>query len=127
MAKAPTSDDEIVLQNLKNFRAEAKLTQEDAAQLSGVPIDNLRRYENGKTQKIPGAVLKSLAEIYGHTVEHFFQEKPPAADFSNVPKFYLKSHPAVVADESTIANVESAIAEGNTRRGKKPVPLKARK
>lgn len=55
MAKSADPRDEIVRVNLKKFREEAGLIQAEAAELSGIPIDNLRRYENGVTSNVPSA------------------------------------------------------------------------
>jgi len=87
--------DEIVRRNLTRFREECDLTQTDAAELSGVAVDNLRRYESGKTTNVPGTVLAALAKVYGHAVDDFFMETPPAARLDEAPTVFLRTRPGV--------------------------------
>jgi transcriptional regulator with XRE-family HTH domain len=87
--------DETVKQNLVKFREEAGLTQADAAELSGVPVDNLRRYESGGTRNVPGTVLAALAKAYGHAVDDFFLDEPPPARLEEAPTIFLRTRPNV--------------------------------
>lgn len=87
--------DETVKTNLVKFREEAGLTQADAAELSGVVVDNLRRYESGKTRNVPGTALAALARLYGHAVDDFFLTKPPPARMDEAPAIFLKMRPGV--------------------------------
>jgi len=70
---------EHVRANLKRFREERGLSQEDVSKLLEISVDNLRRYEQGQRQ--PGiGILQRLVTIYGHTTNHFFDEDPPPYD-----------------------------------------------
>lgn len=81
---------EIVRKNLQRFREETGLTQERAALLSGVKLDNLRRYESGKSGVSPEALFH-LARIYGHAMEDFYKEHPPRGDLAAVPLFHASA------------------------------------
>lgn len=95
VAKAPDPMDETVKQNLVKFREEAGLTQAEAAELSGVPVDSLRRYENGGTRNVPGTSLAALAKTYGHSVDDFFMDAPPPARLDEAPTIFLRTRPGV--------------------------------
>jgi transcriptional regulator with XRE-family HTH domain len=126
---APRSRDprsEIVIRNLRSFRAAVGMSQDDAATASGVPIDNLRRYESG-TVTPPAHALLSLGEIYGHTVEHFFQSEPPQAKLEDRPMVFFRALPGVVPDAELMAKVEKVISQVNTEfRERKRSPAKRR-
>lgn len=93
--RSPTRDrrSELVVKNLKRFRDEAGLTQEQAAIASGVPLDRLRSWESGKVKHPAGDLLHLLAQIYGHVVDDFYQEDPPKPDFTNRVGVYLGGLP----------------------------------
>jgi len=113
MAKAPDPLDEIVRMNLKRFRDEASLSQAEAAELTGVPIDNLRRYENGITGTVPGTVLRQLAPAYGHAVDDFFEATPPPARLEERPVFFLRTRPGIEVDVETHRKLQAIIDKAN--------------
>src|SRR5512139_2294896 len=113
MAKIADPHDEIVRINLKKFREEASLSQAEAAELAGVPIDNLRRYENGITSNVPGVVLYQLAKAYGHAVDDFHQLNPPPAKLEDRPVFFLRMRPGVDIDPDTISRLQDVIEKAN--------------
>lgn len=120
MAKVLDPNDEIVRKNLETFRKDAKLSQADAADLSGVALDNLRRYENGTVANVPGSVLRSLALAYGHAMDDFYLDDPPAAKLTEAPVFFLKTRPGAEIDTAIYAKVRAALDEANEKiRGKK--------
>jgi len=105
--------EEILIKNLRRFREEAGLTQDEAALASGVPIDNIRRYENGGS--VPGTLpLRSLAEVYGHSMDDFFLDKPPAANLSNRPMFLLRTMPGVEVNPELLAQVKAVLDKVNS-------------
>lgn len=122
MAKPADPLDEIVRGNLKKFREEAQISQAESAELSGIPIDNLRRYENGVTGTVPGTVLKQLAKVYGHSVDDFFDRSPPPARLEDRPVFFLRTRPGVEVDAETHQRLQDIIDKANrevrTRRKK---------
>lgn len=105
--------DEIVRANLKRFREEADLRQADAAELAGVPIDNLRRYELGITSTVPGTALRLLSVIYGHTVDDFFAADPPPPRLDDRPVFFLRTHPGVEVDSDLLRKLQQMVDSAN--------------
>jgi transcriptional regulator with XRE-family HTH domain len=98
MADEREAKRETIRRNLIHFRVELDLSQEAAAQLSGIPLDNYRRYEQGK-RKIDTVELSRLAAVFGRRVDDFLDENPqPLADKSIVPPFLLKTVPGVEVD-----------------------------
>lgn len=120
MAKAVDPEAEIVRKNLLAFREEAKLSQAEAADLSGVALDNLRRYESGAVVTIPSNVLRQLAQAYGHAMEDFYVEDPPPAKLADAPVFFLRTRPGADVDADVYAEIKTAIENANKKvRGKK--------
>jgi len=113
MAKPPDPIDEIVRGNLKKFREEAELTQSAAADLTGIAIDNLRRYENGVTGTVPGTVLRVLAKAYGHSVDDFFEAHPPPASPEDRPVFFLRTRPGVEIDHEAHRKLQEIVDKVN--------------
>jgi transcriptional regulator with XRE-family HTH domain len=87
MARTRDPMNDVVTTNLKKFREEAGYTSEEASRLSGVNIDSLRRYENGRSSP-PGDVIRKLARIYGRSMDDFYEENPPKADPVALPLFH---------------------------------------
>ncbi len=80
-------------QNLRRFRAEysalvgRNVSAEEIAEASGIKIDTLRAYENGRRNaKI--APLLALSRIYGRPIEHFFMPDPPPAEAVALPSYF---------------------------------------
>lgn len=69
----PVAD--IVRINLRAFRDAMGLTQEQAAAISGLPIDSIRRWETKGGIKL-GALVR-LAEVYKRDIGHFSMKEPP--------------------------------------------------
>ena len=109
-ARDPRS--EIVIRNLRAFRAAVGMSQDDAATASGVPIDNLRRYESGAVMP-PAHALLSLGEIYGHTVDDFLRAEPPPPKLDDRPMVFFRALPGVVPDAELLAKVEKVISQAN--------------
>jgi transcriptional regulator with XRE-family HTH domain len=78
--------------NLKRFREERGLKQEDVAKILEISVDNLRRYEQGSRQ--PGiGILQRLVTIYGHSTNDFFVENPPKYDPKLIRAYTLMRTP----------------------------------
>ena len=79
-----------VRRNLKRFREELaahlgqEFGQQDAAEVTEIPIDTYRAYEGGK-RRITLAPLVKLAAVYGRPVEDFLLDVPPPLDPSRLP------------------------------------------
>lgn len=102
------------------FRGQAGLSQAEAADLSGVPLDALRRYETGISAAIPYSVVAKLAEAYGRATDHFNMPEPPAPPKRDeLPVFFLRTRPGAKVDEATLRKLEAEVERANSARGKK--------
>lgn len=120
MGKPLDPRDEIVRRNLIRFREEADLSQAQAGDLSGVPVDAIRRYETGTTATVPGTVLSELAKLYGHSVDDFFMTNPPKAKLDEAPVLFLRARPGVEVDTDLYRKIQDLIDKANAdMRGKK--------
>ena len=99
------------------------MSTDDAARASGIPLDNLRRYESGGSG-VPSDVLFKLAEIYGHSVDDFALEHPPRANLTARPMFHLSTTPGMDVDEKEYQRLVEIINKTNqdvrSKRVKKP-------
>lgn len=111
--KAPEPVEELIKANLLKFREEAGLSQSEAAELSGVVIDNLRRYETGSTRSVPAAALAALAKVYGHSVDDFFQEEPPPARLDEAPTIFLRIRPGSDVPSEKLRQLQSEVDRVN--------------
>lgn len=113
MPKVMDPDEIRLLENLVKFRKAAGLSQDQAALASGVPVDNLRRYEN--QVNVPGPMaLKALCEIYGHTVDDAYMVDPPPPRDSIKPTFLLKLMPgAEDVDPELYKRLAAMVAKAN--------------
>lgn len=115
MPKSLDPDEEILIRNLKKFREDLEMKQEDAAQAADIKVDNLRRWERGETT-INVIALKRLAEVYGQTMEAFYMLEPPPPNLEGRPSYLLRTMPGVtdLPPEST-ARIQQIIDEENRR------------
>ncbi len=105
--------DEVIRKNLERFRAEAGLSQAQVADLSGVPMTNLSRYERGENT-IPAGILPALASVFGRTPGDFYLEDPgPPPPDSELDVFFLRTRPGREVDEKVLAEVRAALRRGN--------------
>lgn len=79
---------EIIRTNLRRFREDVGLSQPEAADLGGLAVDALRRYENGRS-RINFTDLQTLARLYGRGIEEFYQTDPKAPATPPVPPVYI--------------------------------------
>src|SRR5262245_51758376 len=119
MAKVLDPQEELTRTNMTLFREEANLSQAEASELSGVPLDNLRRYENGTTSTIPFPVIAALAKVYGHAMEDFAMKDPPPAKLDEQPVFFLRTRPGVKVDPKLVQDLQRHIDEANKTAHKK--------
>lgn len=105
---------ETIRVNLVKFREEAGLSQADAANESGVPVDNLRRYERGGAG-VDALVLKLLADAYGHQVDDFYMENPPPAKLDERPVFFLRTRGGIEVDEAVYRDLVEQVQAANQR------------
>lgn len=113
----------LLMANLVALRERAGLTQAQAADVSGVPLDNLRRYESGKSG-IDAITLRQLATAYGRPTDHFFMKDPPDVSAESVPTFFLRTRPGVDVDSELYDALRKKVDEANRTaadlRRKKP-------
>ena len=115
MAKRLEPIAETIRVNLVKFREEAGLSQADAANESGVPVDNLRRYERGGAG-VDALVLKQLADAYGHQVDDFYSPDPPPAKLEERPVFFLRTRGGVEIDEEIYRQLLEQVQVANQRQ-----------
>jgi transcriptional regulator with XRE-family HTH domain len=105
-------DREQIRANLVRFREHLGLSQQKLADRAGIPVDNLRRYEQGQ-RSIDAVNLRALAGALGHLVDHFFLAEPPAADESLIPRWTARVVPGMEVDEDLDRKVREFIAGVN--------------
>lgn len=121
MTKAKDPAEETIRKNLIAFREEAKLSQGALADLAGVPITNLGRYERGENSP-PSAVLKSIASVLGRSTDDFHEANPPPLK-GEPPAFFLRTRPGLVIDDALFRHLQEEVAKANREmRGKKSRP-----
>lgn len=112
--------DEIVRTNLVAFREEADLSQAELGDLSGVPVDAIRRYEGGVTATIPGTALSEFARVFGRSIDDFFMTHPPKAKPQEAPVLFLRARPGVEVDIDLYKKLQEMVDDANAKmRGKK--------
>jgi transcriptional regulator with XRE-family HTH domain len=120
MAKAPDPRDELVRRNMVRFREEADLSQAQVGDLTGIPVDAIRRYEGGTTATVPGTVLSELAKLYGRSMDDFFATNPPKGKPDEAPVLFLRSRPGAEIDQELYEKIKAMIDDANSKmRGKK--------
>lgn len=103
---------DLVARNLLLLRTALGLSQQDASTAADVPIDNLRRYEQGKT--FPDSdVLQRIAAAYGHLMDDFFKEEPPPANPDARQPVLFRINPGVELTDADIAEAQRVINELN--------------
>lgn len=120
MAKAPDPRDELVRRNMIRFREEADLSQAQVGDLTGIPVDAIRRYETGTTATVPGTVLSELAKLFGRSMDDFFMTNPPKGKPEEAPVLWLRSRPNAEVDQALYDKIKAMIDDANEKmRGKK--------
>lgn len=120
MAKAADPRDELVRANMVKFREESELSQAQVGDLTGIPVDAIRRYETGVTQTVPGTVLSELAKLFGRSMDDFFSTNPPKAKMDEAPVLFLRTRPGAEIDMDLFKKIQDMINDANTKmRGKK--------
>lgn len=104
-----------ITQNLVKFRNEAGLTQAQAAQAADVPIDTIRRLEQGTSLPDP-LTMDSLARIYGHAAGDLMLSDPPPARLEERPMFLLRTMPGMTIDHEAEQELEALIEEVNRKQ-----------
>lgn len=111
----PDPVDELVRKNIRLMRDGLGYSTEAAAMMAGVSVDNLRRYESGKIEKVPSHVLRALAEIYGCQMEDFYLLDPPKPDPNAAPVAFLRTRPGIRYTPETHAKVMAIVEEASKK------------
>ena len=110
---------EILRSNLIRFREDLGLSQAQVSSASGIPLDNLRRYEHG-TVGIRADVLLQLSEFFGVPMEAFYDPHWPKISRDDVPRYFLRTMPGVEIDQATYDKISKIIKQANEDvRGKR--------
>lgn len=119
MARTRDPRNDLVIKNLKKAREVAGLSTDQAAQASTVPVDNLRRYEAGKSG-VPSDALRKLAATYGHKMDDFFEPTLPKPNLAARDPLRLMALPGMDVDEEFLRQAQEVINKLNaTYRAKK--------
>lgn len=118
MAKVHDPIDQRLRENLQKFIAESGYTQNQVADLSGVPQANLSRYLRGENA-IPANVLPLLAEALGRDPGDFYAAAPPPANIEDAAPVLFKARPGVELTEEEAREIEELRERMKARRAKK--------
>ena len=87
---------------LRQARQESGLTQQKAAELSGLEPNTIWRYEAG--QREPSAsTLNVLASLYVKPVEWFFEDEPESPPLTEEEQGELEADRELVMNEASVA------------------------
>lgn len=65
--------------NIKKFRLEKGLTQEELGNLLGVKKAAIQKYESGQVQNLKQSIIRRLCEVFDKTPSHFIYDDFDAA------------------------------------------------
>lgn len=89
--------DEIIQSNVRRFRLEAGLTQQQLADQADISVDAVRKWE-GKRGTPDRESLTKIAPVVGRKMDDFNQENPPPPTARSLPPFALKAIPGAPDD-----------------------------
>jgi transcriptional regulator with XRE-family HTH domain len=112
--------------NLETFIEQSGYSMNQVADLSGIPQASVGRYVRG-VNAISAEALKALADVFGRSVNDFYERTPPPppADLQNARPAFLKPRPGVQLSEEDFAEFEEFLTRVQARRAKKS-PAKAK-
>jgi transcriptional regulator with XRE-family HTH domain len=116
MTKTRDPQAELFRRNLIAFRNESGLSQQQLADLSGVGVDSIRKYESG-TNSVTATVIANFARVFGRSPGDFYEESPPprGEHAKAPPVFFLRTLPGADIDEATFRELQQKIDEANER------------
>jgi transcriptional regulator with XRE-family HTH domain len=108
--------------NLAKFVEQSGYTQNQLADMAGIPQATLGRYMRGESA-IPSEALLAIAPVLGRSVDHFGMANPPPppTDLSETAPVWLKARPDVDLTAEDLAAWEKFLAGVRERRAKKGV------
>lgn len=106
--------------NLLLFLEQSGYSATQVADLSGIAAASLGRYMRGENA-IQADALKSLAEVFGRSIEDFYQREPPPPpkDLQTVQPVFLRARPGVVLTDEDLQDFETLMRKISSRRQKK--------
>lgn len=105
---------DLIRKNLIKFRQERGLSQEETARAISIPVDTLRRYEQG-ARRVDLTLLGRFGDVYGHSPGDFWLPDPPPHDPRLIKAFHLVRTPKAFIPPELEEEAERAIAELNRR------------
>lgn len=84
------SADEQIQSNCARFRKEAGLTQQAVAEETGLSIDIVRAWEQGRRTPERDSIVR-LSRLYGRPFEHFLMAAPPPSRVQAKPEFEVRT------------------------------------
>lgn len=83
---------EIIKKNVVRFRGELgpDVTQQDVADLSGISVYSISRYEGGGSTPDRDKIVQ-LARAFGRPMEDFFNPNPPPKDPTQMRSFVVRT------------------------------------
>lgn len=103
-----------IARNLRRFRMDLGLSQEQAAQWLGWAGDTLRRMERGERGMDVGQLMQ-VADAFGRSMDDFRMETPPARPDAEMPPFRLVVRPSPPLPPALVREAEEAIRSLNAR------------
>lgn len=108
--------------NLARFVEDSGYSQNQVADMSGIPQATLGRYMRGENAP-PADALGALAQVLGRSVDDFYRRDPPPQkkreQLEEENPMWLRHHPGVDLTEEDLANWEKFISGVKERRAKK--------
>jgi len=104
----------VIAANLKRFRAELGLSQEQAAHWLGWPLVTYQRFEQGR-RGMDADQLMQAAAAFGRSMDDFGKSDPPARSIVEIPPFRLSVRPGVALPPGLADEARSAIQSLNER------------
>lgn len=115
--------EELMRRNLVRFISESGYSQNQVADMAGIPQANLGRYCRGENA-LPARELSPLAAVFGRSEGDFFQASPPPADLDTAPPVFLKRRPGATWTDEDQRDAEEFLEKLRIRRAKKKATKK---
>ncbi len=106
--------------NLVHFIDESGYSAQQVSDLAGITQASLSRYTRGENA-LQASAIQPLAQVFGRSVEDFYDRDPPPAKEDLLAKnfLFLRSRPGFEPTEEDLADFEAFMERARTRREKK--------
>lgn len=113
-----------IIDNLQRFMKEVPYSQNQIADMSGIPQTNLGRYARGESPP-PASTLEALAAVFGRSISDFYSlNPPPPPPLENATPVFFRSRPGLDLTREDQQDIQDAIAKIHARHAKKSAALK---